>query len=63
MSKIFCPQIPLQAEMVKDTEWEEVTKDIALIVLPTLAPLPFGRDIESTMLNNDFIKETAKITV
>ncbi len=60
---IFCPQIPLQAKMVKDAEWEEATKDIALIVLPTLAPLPFGRDIESTMLNNDFIKEMAKITV
>jgi hypothetical protein len=49
--------------MVKDTEWEVATKDIALIVLPTLAPLPFGRDIESTMLDDDFVKEMAKITV
>ncbi len=61
--EIFCSQIPLQAKMVKDTEWEAATKDIALIVLPTLAPLPFGRDIESTMLNNDFVKEMAKITI
>jgi hypothetical protein len=49
--------------MVKDTEWEAATKDIALIVLPTLAPLPFGRDIESTMLNNDFVEEMAKSRV
>jgi hypothetical protein len=49
--------------MVKDMEWEEGTKDIALIVLPTLAFLPFGSDIESTMPDNDFIKEMAKITV
>ncbi len=49
--------------MVKDTEWEAATKDIALIVLPTLAPLPFGRDIESSMLNNDFVEEMGKITV
>ncbi len=60
--EIFCPQIPLQAEMVKDTEWEAATKDITLIVLPTLIPLPFGRDIESTMLDNDFVKEMVKIT-
>jgi hypothetical protein len=61
--EIFCPKIPLQAKMVKDTEWEEVTKNIALIVLATLAPLPFGRDIESTMLYNDFMKEMAKIII
>jgi hypothetical protein len=40
-----------------------VTKYIALIVLPTLTPLTFGRGIESTMLDNDFVKEMAKITV
>jgi hypothetical protein len=49
--------------MVKDTEWEAANKDIPLIVLPTLAPIPFGRNIESTMLDNDFVKEMAKITV
>jgi hypothetical protein len=37
-------------------------KVIALIVLPTLAPLPFGMDIESTMLDDDFVKEMAKIS-
>ncbi len=45
--------------MVKDTEWKEVTKDIALVVLSTLAPLPFGRNIESTMLDDEFVEEMA----
>jgi hypothetical protein len=31
--------------------------------LPTLAPLSFGRDIESTMLSDDFIKKMAKNTI
>jgi hypothetical protein len=61
--KVFCPEIPLQAKMVKDTKWEAVTEDIALVILPTLAPLPFGRDIESTMLDDDFVEGMAKITV
>ena len=58
--KIFCPEIPLKAKKVKDTEWEVATKDIALIVLPTLAPLPFGRDIESTMLDDNFVRKWQK---
>jgi hypothetical protein len=61
--KIFCPEISLQAKMVQDTEWEEATQDIALVILPTLAPLPFRREVESTVLNNNFVKEMAKITV
>jgi hypothetical protein len=31
-------------------------------VIPTLAPLPFGKVIESTMLDDDFIKETMKLS-
>jgi hypothetical protein len=38
------------------------TKDLALIVIPTLATLPFGKVIESTMLNNDFIKKMMKLS-
>jgi hypothetical protein len=49
--------------MVKDTELEEANKDIALVVLPTLAPLPFRRVIESTMLDDEFSEEMAKITI
>ncbi len=32
----FCPEIPLQADSVKDTEWEEANKEIALIVIPAV---------------------------
>jgi hypothetical protein len=53
--KVFCPKIPLQAKMEKDTKWEETTKDIALIVLLTYSPVPFGKEIESTMLDEDFV--------
>ncbi len=56
------PQIPLQADIVKDTKWEEAKKEIALVILPTLAPLPFGTDINSTVLNEDFINEMQKIS-
>ncbi len=53
----FCPEIPLQIDSVKDTNWEKANKDIALVILPTLAPLPFGADIKSIALDDDFIKE------
>ncbi len=32
-------------------------------MIPTLAPLPFGKVIESTMLNDDFIKEMMKLSL
>jgi hypothetical protein len=37
-------KISLQADIVKDTKWEEAKKEISLVVLPTFAPLPFGTD-------------------
>jgi hypothetical protein len=58
----FCPEIELQPEMLKDSEWVNATKDLALIVIPTLAPLPFGKVIESTMLDDDFIEEMMKLS-
>ena len=58
----FFPENTLQADSVKDTEWEEANKEIALIVIPTVAPLPFGMDIKSTVLDDDFIEEMQKIS-
>jgi hypothetical protein len=58
----FRPKIALQPEMLKDSEWVNATKNLALIVIPTLAPLPFGKVIESTILNDDFIKEMMKLS-
>ena len=61
--QIYRPEIALQPEMLKDTEWDGATKSLALIVLPTLAPLPVGKEIKSTMLNDDFVDEMEKISV
>ncbi len=58
----FRPEIALQPEMLKDSKWVNAAKDLALIVIPTLAPLPFGKVIESTMLNDDFIEEMMKLS-
>jgi hypothetical protein len=58
----FRPKITLQPEMLKDSKWVNATKDLALIIIPTLAPLPFGKVIESTMLDDDFIKEMMKLS-
>jgi hypothetical protein len=55
--KTFCPEIPLQFDSVKDTNWAKANKDIALVILPTLAPLPFGADIKSIALDDDFVEE------
>jgi hypothetical protein len=60
--KNFCPKIALQPEMLKDSEWDEATKNLALVVLPTLAPLPFGKEIKSTMLENNFLNKMMKIS-
>jgi hypothetical protein len=31
-------------------------------MLPTLAPLPFGKEIKSTMLNDNFLNKMMKIS-
>jgi hypothetical protein len=36
----FRPEIALQADLVKDTDWDEANMEIALIVIPTLTLLP-----------------------
>jgi hypothetical protein len=47
---------------VKDTEWEKAKEDVALVVLPTLASLPFGADIKSTVLDDNFFKEMKSLS-
>jgi hypothetical protein len=59
----YRPKIALQLEMLKDAEWDGATKSLALIVLPTLAPLSFGKEIELTKLDNNFVNKMAKISV
>ena len=58
----FRPECPLLADSVKDTEWEATDKEITLIVIPTVAPLPYVADIKSTILNDNFIKEMQAIS-
>ncbi len=50
------------ANMVKETDWEQATTKIAIIANPTLVPLPFGKEIESPIFDNDFAKEMQKIS-
>ena len=58
----FRPEVALQPEMLKESEWANAMKDLALVVIPTLAPLPFRKEIESTMLDDDFINEMMKLS-
>jgi hypothetical protein len=58
----FCPDIPLEINMVKDTAWENVETDIALSILPTLIPILFGTDVQSTLFDEAFAEEMTKIS-
>ncbi len=58
----FRPEFALLADSVKETNWEEAKKELALIVIPTMAPLPYGTDIKSTELDDDFIDEMKKLS-
>ncbi len=49
-------------DSVKETGWEVARKELALIVIPTMAPLPYGTDIKSTELDDDFIEEMKKLS-
>ena len=42
-----CPEMPLGADAVKGTCYEDVDDEVALIALPIVAPLPFGFDLKS----------------
>ena len=39
----FRPEIPPHAKLVKDTDWDNAEMEIALIAIPTIAQLPFGK--------------------
>ncbi len=53
----FCPETLLQANTVKETNWEKATTENVLIALPTVVPLPFGEEFKSTSFDDSFIKE------
>jgi hypothetical protein len=61
--EILRPEIPLLADSVKNTKWEETNKKIALIVITTLTLLPYGADIKSIVLGNNFIKKMQQLSI
>ena len=46
----FRPEIPLQSNSVKDTDWEDAEMEIALVAIPTLAPIPTERRSKAPLL-------------
>jgi hypothetical protein len=56
------PKISLKANVLKGTEWENAIKDIALCVIPNLAPLPFGKTISSINFDDSFINKMDTIS-
>ena len=60
----FRPEIPLQADSVKDTDWDNagVEMEIALIAIPNIVPIPFVTEINSTTADDDFSDEMKKIS-
>jgi hypothetical protein len=60
--KEFCPEIPLEANIITDRDWESAPTVISFIAIPTLAPLPYGTIIESTVFDYEFIEEMQKIS-
>ena len=58
----FRPEIALQSDSVKDTDWEDAQIEIALVAIPTFAPIPYGVEIKSTMLDENFFEEMKAIS-
>jgi hypothetical protein len=58
----FRPNIPLEINMVKDTAWENAEMDITFIILPTLIPILFGTDVQSTLFDEAFAEKMTKIS-
>lgn len=59
----FRPEISLQSDSMKDTDWEDAEMEIALVAIPTLAPIPDGKEITSTTLDDSFIQEMRAISI
>ena len=58
----FRPETSLQADSVKDTDWDDAQMEISLIAIPTIALIPFGKEITSTTLDDNFIDEMKAIS-
>jgi hypothetical protein len=56
-----CPEIPLSMDILKDTVWKKLDKDLALCMIPMLTPIPYGKGVESTVFDDDFINEMEKM--
>ena len=56
------PEMPLQADIVKGTNYQNYPHKISMLVIPNLSPLPFGKKIEQTSFNDAFIEEMATIS-
>jgi hypothetical protein len=56
------PEMPLSADILKDTIWKEAKKELALCMIPILAPVPFGKRIESTIFDDSFVNEMEKMS-
>jgi hypothetical protein len=57
----FHPKVTLQADSFKDMDWEDAQMEIALIAIPTIALIPYGKEIKSTTHNENFINEMKAI--
>jgi len=58
----FHPEIALQSDSVKDTDWEDAQMEVALVAIPTLAPIPYGKEIKSVILDENFVAEMKSIS-
>ena len=58
----FRPEIPLKPDSMKDTSWDNADVEIALIAIPNIVPIPFGKDINSTISDDNFIDEMKSIS-
>ena len=58
----FRPEIALQSDSVKDTDWEDAQMEVALVAIPTLAPIPYGKEIKSVILDENFVAEMKSIS-
>jgi hypothetical protein len=59
----FCPEIPLQADMIVNTVRGESEADLAMCVFPILATIPFGDKIEAEVFNDTLVNKMKNISV
>jgi hypothetical protein len=55
------PEISLSADILKDTVWRKTDNDLGLCMIPMLAPIPYGKGIDSTAFDDSFVNEMEKI--